>query len=191
MSSIVSSLRWAHAVASWTGCKCSTACSACCCSAKLACLSRVWTSILPLQVLSVVAQQVLTIQRAKAAKLKLFTFEGVEIRLVPTCNAFITMNPGYAGRSELPDNLKVSLHGAESCTGQAVQRSATISVCFLRCIAFATCTFSVLLWPLLQALFRDVAMMVPDYAMIAEIMLYSYGYLEARLMARKLVQTYR
>jgi dynein heavy chain len=105
-----------------------------------------------IEVLSVIAQQLLVLFSAKASlsnyfQTKEMEFEESTIIMRPTFNVYITMNPGYAGRSELPDNL--------------------------------------------AAQFRPVAMMVPDYALIGEIMLYAFGFTVARNMARKMVTTFK
>jgi dynein heavy chain len=52
------------------------------------------------------AHQVKSIQDAIRDKKQRFSFLGEEISLNPSVGIFITMNPGYAGRTELPENLK-------------------------------------------------------------------------------------
>uniref|UniRef100_A0A8C4U9P4 Dynein axonemal heavy chain 17 n=1 Tax=Falco tinnunculus TaxID=100819 RepID=A0A8C4U9P4_FALTI len=58
------------------------------------------------EVLSVIAVQVKCVQDAIRAKKKTFSFLGETIALIPSAGLFITMNPGYTGWTELPENLK-------------------------------------------------------------------------------------
>jgi len=60
------------------------------------------------EVLSVVAQQLQEIRKALLSGVEKFSFQGRgAIDIKPEFGCHITMNPGYAGRTELPDNLKV------------------------------------------------------------------------------------
>ena len=100
-----------------------------------------------IEVLSVIGQQIMSIQMVIRAKEPRMVFEGSDIAVSERFAVFITMNPGYAGRSALPDSL--------------------------------------------QALFRPVAMMVPDYALIGEIMFFAYGFEYAKECGAKMVTTFK
>ncbi|KAK9891062.1 hypothetical protein WA026_013388 [Henosepilachna vigintioctopunctata] len=100
-----------------------------------------------ISVLSVISTQLQTIRSALMNKVDKFMFEGHEIFLDPKVGIFITMNPGYAGRTELPESVK--------------------------------------------ALFRPVVCIVPDMEMICLISLFSDGFLEAKVLAKKMTVLYK
>jgi dynein heavy chain len=58
------------------------------------------------EVLSVCTVQFKSVCDGVKAESARIVIESDEISLDPTCGAFITMNPGYLGRSELPEGLK-------------------------------------------------------------------------------------
>jgi len=84
-----------------------------------------------IEVLSVVAMQFQSIIDALRIKAEFVVIEQIPIPLRRSIGVFVTMNPHYLNRKELPDNLK--------------------------------------------ALFRPIAMIVPDQTQIAENILYSDG----------------
>ncbi|EFJ51360.1 dynein heavy chain, partial [Volvox carteri f. nagariensis] len=108
-----------------------------------------------MEVLSVVAKQIMVIQTALAAGQRYTVFEGRTMYVNSSLAMFVTMNPMYEHRSVLPSNLK-----ARRAWGEGLG---------------------------LRSLFRPVAMMVPDYTMIAEVSLYAAGFQSAQMLATKLV----
>ena len=66
-----------------------------------------WLRLLGLRLtFSVHRVQVKSIQDAIRDKKIRFNFMGEDVNLFQSVGIFITMNPGYAGRTELPENLK-------------------------------------------------------------------------------------
>ena len=103
---------------------------------------------LEINVLSIISQLIIIVQKAKKEQTRYLAIEGSPpLKFQPYCAFFITMNPFHFGRTPLPDNLK--------------------------------------------ALFRQITMVVPDTLFISEIILYSVGFSQAGMLAKKIDRTFK
>ncbi|CBZ49657.1 hypothetical protein NCLIV_001450 [Neospora caninum Liverpool] len=98
------------------------------------------------KILSAVSEQILTIQTGLREGLSSIELLDKKVKLSPNVGIFVTMNPGYAGRSNLPDNLK--------------------------------------------QLFREIAMIVPDKQLIAQVTLFAQGFRSAERLASKIISLF-
>ncbi len=149
--------------------------------------------------MSVIAQQLLTLREARLEGLEKTMFEGRSIPLKEH-HVVVTMNPGYLGRTELPDNLKVCV----LCLFGWLVRMSASRLAFASASGCMGCGMwdvnSLVRLPSLaspppcpspQIIFRPVAMMIPDYSLIAEIMLFAEGFDTAMPLSRKMTRLYR
>ena len=131
------------------------------------------------EVLSVVAQQIMTLQDGVNRGVSVIMFEDSEISLNSQFAVFITMNPGFV-MCCLFVVFRVGICGkTDNCYVNPLQHD-------LHRYAGRT-----ELPDNLKALFRPVAMMVPDYALIGEIMLFSFGFSKGLICAQKMVATFK
>ena len=132
--------------------------------------------------------------------------QGTEIALRPSVMGFITMNPGYPGRAELPESLKARGKGGPFDTlvpawlwAYQLSRGGyqliwgRADLCCGRANTAPAGGFGspACLPQLPQALFRPVSMAVPDLALICEIMLMAEGFQQSKLLSRKFIILYK
>lgn len=121
------------------------------CTQRGAAMSGCWVVLdefnrITIPVISIFAQQLTTVfteinRQRGGSEPSPVPINGVFFVPKPEVGIFLTMNPGYAGRTQMPDDLKTH--------------------------------------------YRTMAMVIPDFRMIQEVMLYAEGFRNAHELARK------